>query len=240
MAASHFVLLIESEPARTDALAAQLVGLGVEPIRVPDLADAVAMVKSREYAIAAVLVPSDVPGKLVGKAMKGMRRREPVLPAMAYGKPPEPKQSRALQRAGVLLVLWDGYDRAMLRFQVNRLVSGDTASVIRGAKRAPVHAPVRVRVGGREKDGTLYSLSAGGCFVETPRASMEGARVELAFEIDDRSFTLDGEVVFSNVPGNLQRPNLPLGMGVRFVDCPEAAEHHLKQFIQHRMEALEI
>lgn len=240
MAASHFILLIESDSVRTEALAAQLVALGVEPIRVADLADAVAMVKSREYAIAAVVLPSDLPGRLVGKAMKSMRRREPALPAMAYGKVPEAKQATALERAGVLLALWDGYDRAMLRFQLNRLVSGDGTPVARGAKRAPVHAPVRVAVGGREKDGMLYSVSPGGCFIETPRASMEGARVELSFEIGDRSYLLHGEVVFSNVPGNLQRPNLPLGMGVRFVDCPEASREHLEQFVQQRMEALEI
>ena len=77
----------------------------------------------------------------------------------------------------MLLALWDGYDERILRFQLNRLVSGEQISAARASRRAPTHAPVRVLVGGREKPGTLYSLSEGGCFVETPRASMDGARL---------------------------------------------------------------
>ena len=240
MPASHFLLLVESDPERTESLAAGLVRLGVEPIRVPDLADAVATVKAKEYAIAAILVPSDADGRDLRKALKSMRRREPVMPAMAYGKAPEGKQAAALRDAGVLLALWDGYDEAMLRFQANRLLSGDTQSAARRSRRVPTAAPVRVRVGVREKDGVLYSLSEGGCFIETPRASMDGARLTLQFELEERSYELTGEVVFANVPGNLQRPNLPLGMGVRFDSIPQNALGSLEQFIQRRTEALEI
>lgn len=240
MPASHFILLVESDPVRTDGLATALVRIGVEPVRVEDLADAVAMVKAREYAISAVVVPSDLPGGALHKALKSMRRREPVLPAMAYGKQPDGRQAKALRAAGVLLALWDGYDEGVLRFQANRLLSGDTQTAERGSRRAPLHVPVRIRVGGREKAGILYSLSEGGCFIESPRASMDGAHLTLSFELDDRAFEIDGDVVFANVPGNLQRPNLPLGMGVRFDPLPEPARDSLKRFVQGRMEALEI
>ncbi len=240
MTASHFVLLIDSFPERSDTLATQLVRLGVEPIRVPDLADAVATVKSRDLAIQAVILPSDLPGKIIHKAMKSMRRRQPILPAMAYGKPPDGSQAKALRKAGMLLALWDGYDKGMLRFQLNRLVSGDAQTSVREARRAPTDRPVRILIGERLKEGTLYSLAEGGCFIESPRASMDGAHLTLCFELDDRSFELKGDVVFANVPGNLQRPNLPLGMGVRFADVTPAALDQLKQSIHKRMEALEV
>ncbi len=240
MSASHFLLLVESDPERTDALATGLVRLGVEPIRVADLADAVAVVKAKEYAIAAIVVPADASGSDLRKALKSMRRREPVMPAMAYGKAPEASQATALRSAGVLLALWDGYDEGILRFQVNRLLSGDTQSAARRSRRAPIATPVRVFVGGREKGGVLYSISEGGCFIETPRASMEGARLNLRFELEGQAFELEGAVAFSNVPGNLQRPNLPLGMGVRFDSVPPAAQGTLGQLIQKRTEALEV
>ena len=111
---------------------------------------------------------------------------------------------------------------------------------VRGARRAPIHVPVRVQVGGREKDGVLYSLSEGGCFIETPRASMDGARLRLIFELEQREFEIDGVVAFANVPGNLQRPNLPLGMGVRFKDVPDLLLKPLGKFIQERMNSLEV
>ena len=240
MPASHFILLIDSDPNRSDAIATQLVRLGVEPIRVDDLADAVGLVKAWEYAIEAIILPSDLPSGPVHKALKSMRRRQPVLPAMAYGKAPEGKQAKALRDAGVLLALWDGYDEAMLRFQLNRLIAGETPSVVRGSRRAPTHLPVRVSVGGREKEGTLDSLAEGGCFIASPRASMDGARLTISFELEDWRFELPGVVVFANVPGNLQRPNLPLGMGVRFGEMPAASRDRLKRFIQKRMETLEI
>ena len=232
--------MIESESNRTETLATRLVRLGVEPIRVSDLAEAVAMVKSRQYAFGGVMLPSDLPGKLVHKAMKSMRRREPILPAMAYGKIPEPKQAKLLRGARVLLALWENYDEGMLRFQLNRLVASDTLSTARGSRRAPTHTPVRVMVGGREKDGVLYSLSAGGCFIESPRASMDGAQLKLLFELDEDAFELDGTVVFANAPGNLQRPNLPLGMGIRFKNLAPGAIDRIQQFIQLRMDVLEV
>jgi len=159
---------------------------------------------------------------------------------MAYGKIPDPKQAKLLRGAGVLLALWEGYDEGMLRFQLNRLVAGDTMPAVRGSRRAPTHTPIRVLVGGREKSGVLYSLSEGGCFIESPRASMDGARLKLLFELDQDAFELDGVVVFANVPGNLQRPNLPLGMGIRFQNVGSGALERIQQFIQDRLNALEV
>ncbi|HEB90853.1 MAG TPA: hypothetical protein ENI85_14865 [Deltaproteobacteria bacterium] len=240
MATSHFILLIETDPSQTGTLATQLVRLGVEPIRVADLNEAVETVKSRQYAISAILLPSELPGKLVGKALKIMRRREPVLPAMVYGKVPDRSQRKHLRQAGVLLALWDGYDEGMLRFQINRMISGENQNSVRGARRAPTHTPVRIRVGGREKVGVLYSLSESGCFIESPRASMDGARLTMIFVLDEHQFEIDGTVAFANVPGNLKRPNLPLGMGVRFDELPAPLRNPLAAFIQERMASLEV
>ena len=240
MPISHFVLLLEKDPALTGTLAAQLVRLGTEPIRVPDLIEAVEIVKSKQYVFNAVLLPSELDGKEVHKALKSMRRREPVLPCMAYGKAADPAQRKRLRQAGVLLALWDGYDSGILRFQLNRLISGEKQRSVRGARRAPIHAPVRILVGGREKDGVLYSLSEGGCFIETPLASMDGARLRMIFELKQRKFEIDGIVAFANVPGNLQRPNLPLGMGVRFDDLPNSVLQPIGQFVLQRLHSLEV
>jgi len=240
MATGHFIILIETDPRRTETLATQLVRLGIEPLRVSDTADALDIVKSRQYAISAVLVPSEFPAKALHRALKSIRRREPALPAMAYGKIPDRSQRKNLRRAGVLLALWDGYDEGVLRFQINRLTSGENQNSVRGSRRAPTHTAVRVLVGGREKPGVLYSISEGGCFIETQRASMDGARLQTVFVLEERSFDLEGVVAFANVPGNLQRPNLPLGMGVHFQNVPDAVRKALSEFIRDRMESLEV
>ena len=240
MATGHFIVLIETDLRRSDTLATQLVRLGVESIRVSNLGEAVDTIKSNQYAISAVLVPSEFEGKTLRKALKSMRRRVPVLPAMAYGKVPTAAQRKVLRQAGVLLALWDGYDEGVLRFQINRLVSGENQNAVRGSRRAPIHTPVRIVVGGREKQGEMYSVSEGGCFVESPRASMEGAQIQMSFVLEERSFEVEGIVVFANVPGNLQRPNLPLGMGVRFPDLSDTKRRAIGEFIQGRMDSLEV
>jgi hypothetical protein len=238
--ASRFILLIENECAATDPLARQLVRLGIEPIRADGLAEGIEVVETGSYAIGAVLLPADLPPAGIAETIERMRRREPLLPFMAYGKPPDARQRKALRRADVRLALWEGYDEGVLRFQLNRLLSGEIAHVARRSHRAPVHSPVRIRVGGREKPGMLCSLSEGGCFIETPRASMEGARLELAFGLEQRAYEIQGRVAFANVPGNLQRPNLPLGMGVCFENLPRSVARDLDDFVRRRSSALEV
>jgi hypothetical protein len=240
MPTGHFVLLIEAEPNSTGHLAAQLVQLGIEPIRVAALKDAVKIVKAKQCVVRAVVVPSDVSGRQVRKALKSMRRVEPTLQAMVYGKPPDRTQLELLRKAGVLLALWPGYDAGVLRYQVNRLVSGEYQPSIRDSRRAPIHTPVRVWVGGRAKKGFVYSLSESGCFIESPRASMEEARLRLNFSLGERELDLAAVVAFANVPGNLQRPNLPLGMGVRFEDVSVPDRASLAWFINERLNSLEV
>jgi len=237
---SRFILLVENESAATDPLARQLVRLGIEPIRVEGLAEGIEAVEAGSYAIGAVLLPSDLPAVGIVDAIQRMRRREPLLAVMAYGKPPDPGQRKRLRQADVRLALWEGWDEAVLRFQLNRMLSGEIAHVARRSRRVPVHRPVRIRVGGREKQGMLCSLSEGGCFIETPRASMDGARLELAFTLEERTYELVGRVAFANVPGNLQRPNLPLGMGVCFEKLPRSVASELDAFVRRSSEALEV
>lgn len=240
MSASHFILLIETDPSRSAPLAAQLVRLGIEPICVSDLDAAIEVVQSRQYVVSAVLLPSEILRKDLRKAQKSLCSDQSMLPCMAYGKAPDRAQRKHLRRAGVLLALWDGYDAGMLRFQINRLVSELNQPSVRAARRAPIHMPVRVQIGDREKDGFLYSLSECGCFIETPRASMDGARLRLLFALEEEELEIDGLVAFANVPGNLQKPNLPLGMGVRFDNVSKPVRKTVARFIQERMASLEV
>lgn len=240
MPTSHFILLIELDPHRTSALAAQLVRMGIEPVLAADLAEAKTLVRPRSFSFSAVLIPGNLPPQAIDETLRALREVEAVLPAMAYGKTPDPIQRKHLRQAGVHLALWDGYDDTILRFQINRLIASDRLSTARTSRRAPMVGPVVVLVGGREKPGTLFSVSEGGCFVETSRASMDGARVRVQFAVDGFPFDLAGTVAFANVPGNLQRPNLPLGMGISFDAIDEPTRSLIGQLIEKRLTALDV
>jgi hypothetical protein len=47
-------------------------------------------------------------------------------------------------------------------------------------------------------------------------------------------------VVSTNVPGNLNRPNLPMGMGVQFLDAAPGARSALNGYVEERQADFEI
>jgi hypothetical protein len=126
----------------------------------------------------------------------------------------------------------------VLRFQVNRALNGDRADHGRAKPRVPTFLVARIHSGGRTKDAVVYSLSETGAFLETPRASMDGAAIEVELRLPGEVLTVHAQVVFSNVPGNLQRPNLPLGMGVHFGDMPRDARKRITEYVDDRMQQM--
>ena len=105
-----------------------------------------------------------------------------------------------------------------LRFVVNRALYDRTRGEVRLDTRVPTDLMARVKGGGGEKPALVYNLSRGGAFLETHRPSMQGATVAVTFPFPGSSLTIQSKVVSANVPGNLQRHNLPKGMGVEFTD----------------------
>ena len=104
----------------------------------------------------------------------------------------------------------------------------------------PTYLLARVFVGGRTKDAVVYSLSEGGAFLETQRASMEGAQIRLELRLPGAAIEAAGEVLFSNVPGNLQRPNLPLGMGLHFTEIGSDEKKRIREFVATRYAELNV
>jgi hypothetical protein len=64
---------------------------------------------------------------------------------------------------------------------------------------------------------------------------MTGAKLELKLPLPGGPLCVRSDVVFSNVPGNLRRPNLPIGMGVRFRPLPEGDAKTLRDYIEAKL-----
>jgi hypothetical protein len=93
---------------------------------------------------------------------------------------------------------------------------------------------------GRQKPARVYTLSSGGAYLETPRPTMRGARVEVEMAIGAGPVRAVGVVVYTNVPGNLHRTNLPVGMGVRFSDLSDPASAALRRLVAEASLALSL
>ena len=236
------VILIEGSDGGITTLAERLRAFDVEPTRVANLDSAAALVAEQRQPFCVVMIPTDFYHDRLKKVLRSVITANPQSEVMlvSVGRHPTPAQRKELKAAGMRLALWEPYDEGTLRFQLNRALGGDRDHHKRRALRVPTYLLARIFIGGRTKDAVVYSLSEGGAFLETQRASMEGAQVKVELRLPGGSVEASGEVLFSNVPGNLQRPNLPLGMGLHFTDITDDDVKRIREFVQMRYAELNV
>ena len=104
--------------------------------------------------------------------------------------------------------------------------------------RVPTNWPVSVTTGKREKQAKIYCLSAEGAYLATPRPSLPKALIHFSLPLASGDLRLSGEVVMTNVPGNLVRGNLPVGMGVRFTGNTREIERSILAYTEERARTL--
>ncbi len=236
------IILIEGSDGGITTLSERLRSFDVEPARVANLESAEALVAATRQPFCVVMIPTDFHHDKLKKALKKLASATSQSEVMlvSVGRHPTPAQRKELKSAGMRLALWEPYDEGTLRFQLNRALGGDRDHHQRRALRVPTYLLARVFVGGRTKDAVVYSLSEGGAFLETQRASMEGAQIRLELRLPGAAIEAAGEVLFSNVPGNLQRPNLPLGMGLHFTEIGSDEKKRIREFVATRYAELNV
>lgn len=238
----HPVLLIEGTPGQLNELARRIRLQGAEPQIAGSVDEAVALVPQAEQESVAVVIDASF-------ASRGLKKELPKLARaaegtefffLATGDPATAGDRRKLRQAGVHFAIWNPFDDATLRFQLNRAWNQNRDDHKRQSPRIPTFLHAQVGGSQRPKDGIVYSLSLEGAFIETARASMAGAAVDIAIRLPECTVETTSRVIFANVPGNLQRPNLPLGMAVRFEKLDAATAKQLKSFIKKRLLRLEV
>lgn len=236
------IILIEGSDGGITTLAERLRSFDVEPVRVANLDSAESLVESTRQPFCVVMIPTDFHHDRLKKALKSLCGANSTTEVMlvSVGRHPTPTQRKELKGAGMKLALWEPYDEGTLRFQLNRALGGDRDHHKRRTLRVPTYLLARVFIAGRTKDAVVYSLSEGGAFLETQRASMEGARIDVELRLPGGAIEAKGEVLFSNVPGNLQRPNLPLGMGLRFTEISSGDTKRIREFVHTRYAELNV
>ena len=226
------LLLLGANAPDMELLRTRLVRVGyrVVPAKTPEMAHT--LIRVGGTRIGAVIVPSDLPVVSLRGALDSMRRMQTAggdaLTFVAAGRDPGSEGRRRLRDAGVRIGIFDPVDLHTLRFQVNRALADGMplppARSKRGTLRAPADWTVVALSGGRGKEGRFYSISPSGAFVVLPQPWMIRSHVELRWT-HSHTGTVSAacRVVMTNVPGNVMRRSLPLGMGLRFDHLPEAA-----------------
>jgi len=237
---AHWVLLLEPSEG-TPSLATRAHGTGLTVRRAASVEAAIGLLRFHPGRVAtlvhvAVLEPDPGPG--IGALRRATAPgRVEVVP---FGRRPPEAACAALRAGGVALALWEPFDDGTLRFQLKRALHGVSRDEERAERRVPTPILARVRKGDRESSAVVYDLSVGGAFLETPRPSLRGARVDLVLPLPERTIETQADVRYANVPGNLKRPLLPLGMGVQFCGLPGEDRAALAQYVESRARALRV
>jgi CheY-like chemotaxis protein len=237
------LLLIDAGASSMEGLSQRLRELGYRVLRTKTVEQGHAALADRRFAMGVALIPPDLPVPDLDRALATLRapaaRR--VFHFLATGTRPDAEERNLLRDAGVELALWEPFDDHTLQFQINRALAGGAPPPRRRhAVRVPTNWPVRVTTGKREKQAKIYCVSAEGAYLATPRPSLPKALIHFSLPLPSGDLRLSGEVVMTNVPGNLVRGNLPVGMGVRFTGHSREIEQSLLAFTEERARGLRV
>jgi hypothetical protein len=228
------ILVLDGSDAPRGALLMRLRRMGYRALRAKTPEEAFALVEERRHCVEAALIPPDLAVANLRAALEILSTRSPSgsLGYVLAGACPPEETLAEMREAGVKLALWEPLDDARLRFQVNRALAGtDSALLRRDAMRAPLEVPAQILQAGRSKESRVYTLSAGGAYLETPRPAMRGANVEVELDLWPTTIRVAGVVAYTSVPGNLRRTNLPIGMGVRFEGLEEGGLARIRRAV---------
>ena len=166
---------------------------------------------------------------------------------VAVGERPGAEAERLLRDKQVRLCLWAPFHDRELRFVLNRALFDPKESFyepdkaeVRHDLRVPTSLGARIVVAERERPAHVYSISVGGCFLETQRPTLVGGALEVVLPLPLGEFRVSGRVVLTNVPGNLERPNLPRGMGIEFLRLGLDAREAILHYVRERARAYEL
>jgi uncharacterized protein (TIGR02266 family) len=223
--------------SRHRSLSARLLPCGYEALLATSCAEAGAALARSDRPVAAAILESRI--ALEDAAGLAALREQGAPPFVTIGPPAGDSERAALRAAGIRLVLWEPFEDNDLRWALSR-ATGTEPEELRGENRLPSSLGVRCRSGTGVKAGVLYNLSSGGAYVETPRPTSVGGHVEMEIALPSGIARARGCVVSTNVPGNLQRAQLPVGMGVRFETLDADSRERLEEYLRERSQRLEV
>jgi CheY-like chemotaxis protein len=243
VAGRKLLLLIDAGGESMHVLASRVRRLGYLVVRAKTTEEAKQLLCDPRYAVSAAVIPPDLPVANLRTALEALRRLPAVehLAFLVSGRRPSSGRRRELKDAGAEFALWEPVDAHTLRFQINQAMAGHVPRASRRrALRAPASWPVDLRVGRRHKEARVYTISAKGAFLATPAPALPRTIVVAKMALPMATVRATGRVVFTNVPGNLMKRSLPVGMAVRFEGTPPETEALLQMYAEVRHCVLEL
>jgi PilZ domain len=231
-------VLILGPAERVRFLAGHLLLLGYRAAGAKDVAAALRMLALASPPIRVGLLASDHGLPDAAEALREIATLAPKpLQWIAIGQRPEASEIESLRGAGARFALFDPFGDEELRFVVSEAHHAGSPERLRIEQRVPTLIRARVTTKTGERVAVVCNLSTLGAYLATPRPAMRGGTLQIRLPLEDAEVELQGLVMWNNVPGNLRRPNVAVGMGVRFTEVSGDASAALERFIAERAKA---
>jgi hypothetical protein len=234
------ILLVEGECDPMGALAPRLLALGAEVVSTQSADDAIRQLDDHAQVAHLVFLPIHGSPAELKKLLKSVRRarRRTRGRFVGVGEQPSAAERKRLESAGVEVCLWEPISDAQLRFALNEAgyEPGDGRS--RSGDRVPTAILARIVTGTGQREAHVYSLSAGGAYLETARPTMAGGRLKLELPLPGGTVAVNARALYHNVLGNVRQDNLAVGMGVEFVDMDVATRAAIADYVDECVESL--
>lgn len=234
----QILVLGPDEAARNLSGRLSLIGAG-RGVRVSDLDTALRAQSAAAQPFSVGFLSSEHGLEDLPKALRGVgqARTSGPLPWVVFGPRPTSAVRANLREAGARFALFDPASDEELRFVVNEARYANAPALPRLEQRVPADLPARILAKNGEKIAVVYNLSITGAYVATPRPTLRGGSVQLSFSLPGGEASLQADVVWNNVPGNLRRFHAPIGMGLRFTETPADVQSELNGWVEERARA---
>ena len=231
-------VLILGPAERVHFLAGHLLLLGYRAAGAKDVAAALRMLALASPPIRVGLLDSDHGLPDPAAALREIAALSPhPLQWIAIGHRPDVSEIERLRGAGAQFALFDPFGDEELRFVVTEAHHAGSPEHLRIEQRVPARIRARVTTKTGERVAVVCNLSELGAYLATPRPAMRGGTLQIRLPLGDGEVEIQGLVMWNNVPGNLRRPNVPVGMGVRFTEVSRDVSAALERFIAERARA---
>ena len=228
-------VLILGPAERARFLAGHLLLLGYRATGASDVAAAQRILALASPPIRVGLLASDHGLDDPGMALREIATLSPhPLQWIAIGVRPDDSEIEKLRGADVQFSLFDPFSDEELRFVVSEAQRAGAPELLRIEQRVPTLIRARVTTKTGERVAVICNLSTIGAYLATPRPAMRSGTLMMQVPLEGGEVELQGLVMWNNVPGNLRRPNVPVGMGVQFTEVSAAAVVALKHYIAER------
>ena len=232
----RYALCFDSDEDCLGEVALRLIRLGIDVVYARSADEAFLLAGDNGQQIRAVVVPPSVAMpdlERVLERISNQQNQEPVSVVVMGEKPAEEVRAR-LRLAGAEWAVWNTDDDSALRYAVNGALTLPSEVFERRETRVPTNLMASFWLDDARGDAVIYTLSARGAFLETPRPIPVSTRLQIEVWLPNVRFNTAAKVIYANVPGGRSRASWPVGVGVVFEELADRHEVALRGYITER------